>query len=105
MLVAAVRHLAQRGEVPRRPQTQAGSSYFSWPSAEGLVIPVNWTARRAFNFLRAASDWPLVIAVGEERFPVGQALGYEVEQTLGQPYRFESGELWIQFQPGVLRVQ
>jgi methionyl-tRNA formyltransferase len=105
LLVEAVQQLARSGQLRHWPQPQTGSSYFSWPTDKELVIPTNWSARRAFNFIRAATDWPLLIAVGAERFPVAQALGYEANQTLVQPYRFESGELLIQFQPGVLRIQ
>lgn len=105
LLVAAVKQLAQNGQLPRRPQPTEGSSYFSWPADEDLLIPTTWEARRAFNFLRAASDWPLVIAAGEKRFPVRRALDYMSDQVLGQPYRYEGDEVWIQFQPGVLRIQ
>jgi methionyl-tRNA formyltransferase len=105
LLLAAVKQLAQTGQLPRRPQPSEGSSYFSWPGDEDLVIPTNWEARRAFNFLRAAADWPLRIAVGEQRFPLGRALGYTADQVLGQPYLFEDNEVWIQFQPGVLRIR
>jgi methionyl-tRNA formyltransferase len=105
LLVEAVQQLARSGQLRHWPQPQTCSSYFSWPTDKELVIPTNWSARRAFNFLRAATDWPLLIAVGTERFPVAQALGYEANQTLAQPYWFESGELLIQFQPGVLRIR
>ncbi|MBI1881216.1 MAG: hypothetical protein HYR94_23800, partial [Chloroflexi bacterium] len=105
LLLSAMQQLAQGRELPRRPQPQIGSSYFSWPANEDLLIPTNWEARRAFNFLRAAADWPLTIVAGMQHFRVSRALGYEADQTLGQPYRLEDGELWIQFQPGVLRVQ
>lgn len=106
LLVEAVRRLTQGETLPRQPQPQAGSSYFSFPTAEDFHIPTTWEARRAFNFIRAArADWPLVIAAGEHYFPVGQALDYEANLMLDQPYRFEGGEVWIQFRPGVLRIQ
>jgi methionyl-tRNA formyltransferase len=105
LLLAAVKPLAQTGQVARRPQPKEGSSYFSWPRDEDLVIPTNWEAGRAFNFVRAAADWPLIITVGRQRFPVSRALGYASDQVLGQPYRFEGDEVWIQFQPGVLRIR
>ncbi|MBE7553360.1 MAG: hypothetical protein HS126_19995 [Anaerolineales bacterium] len=104
LLLAAVKQLAQTGQLPRRPQPKEGSSYFSWPGHEDLLIPTTWEARRAFNFLRAAADWPLVIAVGEQRFPASRALGYGSDEVLGQPYRYEGNEVWIQFQPGILKI-
>lgn len=105
LLLAAVKQLAQTGQLPRQPQPKEGSSYFSWPRDEDLVIPTTWEARRAFNFLRAAADWPLVVAVGDQRFPVSRVLGYASDPVLGQPYRYEGDEVWIQFQPGVLRIR
>ncbi|MBE7474705.1 MAG: hypothetical protein DPW09_01800 [Anaerolineae bacterium] len=106
LLLEAVRQLAETGQLPGRPQPREGSSYFSWPTDQDLVIPSDWEARRAFNFARAAAEeWPLVIAAGEQHFPVGRALGYETDLMLDQPYRFEEGEVWIQFRPGVLRIQ
>jgi methionyl-tRNA formyltransferase len=105
LLLAAVKQLARTGQLPRRPQPSEGSSYFSWPGNEDLVIPTDWEARRAFNFLRAAADWPLAIVVEEQRFPVRQVINYASDQVLGQPYRYEDDEVWIQFQPGVLRIQ
>lgn len=105
LLLAAVKQLAETGQLSRWPQPSEGSSYFSWPGDEDMVIPTTWEARRAFNFLRAAADWPLVIAVGEQRFPVSRPLGYASDQVLDQPYHYEGDEVWIQFQPGVLRIR
>lgn len=106
LLVEAIRQLEETGYLPRRPQPFDGSSYFSWPTDEDLVIPTDWDARRAFNFARAAAEWPLKIAVAQDQFfPVRRALGYEIGLKLDQPYRLEEGELWIQFQPGVLRIE
>lgn len=106
LLLAAIRQLAETGHLPRYPQPREGSSYFSWPTAEDFVIPTDWEARRAFNFARAAvEEWPLLIAAGEQYFPVGRVLGYAADLMLDQPYRLEGGEVWIQFRPGVLRIQ
>jgi len=104
LIQAAVNQLAQGQALPRRPQPEVGGSYFPFPSPEDFVIPTRWEARRAFNFLRAAASWPLVIEVGRERIPVRIAIDCESEQTLGQPYRREGKRLRIQFQPGVLTV-
>lgn len=107
LLADALRWLAQGEALPRQPQPQAGSSYFSFPTVEDFHISTTWEARRAFNFIRAAgADWPLVIGVGQdEYFSVRRALGYEMTLKLDQPFGIEEEELWIQFQSGVLRVQ
>jgi methionyl-tRNA formyltransferase len=129
LLPAALQQLAQGGELPRRPQPQQGSSYFSWPTQQDFVIPTHWEARRAFNFLRAAVDWPLVIEVGEEmrrrggeeagrqggeeagrrggeeRFLIRAAVSFDTQAALDQPCLVRDDELWVKFTPGVLRAK
>jgi hypothetical protein len=47
----------------------------------------------------------LTIAVGQEYYPIRIVIDYEPDQKLDQPYVKEGGELRVQFQPGVVRVQ
>ncbi len=105
LVVAAVEKLAHGQALPRRPQPEAGTSYFPRPGEQDFIIPTDWPARRAFNFLRAAASWPLVIAVGTEHFPIRIAIDYQSKQGLGRPYVLRGDELSVQFQPGVLRVK
>ncbi len=104
LLVAAVQRLERDGALPRRPQLEADASYFSWPTEEHFQVDVSWPARRAFNFLRAANDWPLTIDIGPERYHIRSAVSY-TGQSLGQPYLRRDDDLWVQLNPGVLRVQ
>jgi methionyl-tRNA formyltransferase len=113
LLLTAVEQLGLVGDLPRRPQPQPGSSYFSWPAEQDLIIPTHWPARRAFNFIRAAgADWPLVIELGEEakrrgggeRFLIRAASSFDVQATLDQPYLLRGDELSVQFMPGVLQA-
>ena len=105
LVAAAVEQLAHGRALPRRPQPEMGSHYFPWPAEPDFIIPTDWPARRAFNFLRAAASWPLVIAVGIKRFSIRIAIDYRSEQSLGWPYVLRGDELLIQFEPGVLRVK
>ncbi len=104
LLLAAVQQL-ERGPLPRRPQAEDEAGYFPWPSEADFVIPTDWPARRAFNFLRGAEDWPLVIDAKEAVFSIRVAVSYATNQTLKQPYVLFDDELWVQFQPGVLRAK
>lgn len=104
LLQAAMQQLEQ-GPLPRQAQPVEGASYFPWPSEKDFGIPTWWSARRAFNFLRAAGEWPLTVEVDRERFPIRAAIDYDTNQTLEQPYISRDNEMWIQFAPGVLRVQ
>ncbi len=105
LLARAVRALAS-GTATRTPQPAEGSSYYSWPQDEDFSVPVTRPARWAFNFLRGVADWngPLELHIEAERFPVRQALDYQPDARLAQPYRREGDELWAQCAPGVLHV-
>jgi methionyl-tRNA formyltransferase len=105
MMAQAVRALAS-GTATRTPQPAAGSSYYSWPREADFSVPVTRPARWAFNFIRGVADWhgPLELHIGAERFPVRQALDYQPDARLGQPYRRQGDELWAQCAPGVLHV-
>ncbi|MEW5960604.1 MAG: methionyl-tRNA formyltransferase [Chloroflexota bacterium] len=106
LLLAAVQRLAQGQAVPRRPQPRTGASYFRWPSEDDLLVPTGWSAQRAFNFVRAVRpDWPLRIVLGQESFFIRVANDYDSNLTLNQPYLFSGDEVWIQFQPGVLKIR
>jgi len=95
----------ERGSFSRKPQPEAGASYQSRPSRSDLVIPILWTARRAFNFIRGAGEWgPFEIVVAGEKLRVSEALTYSPDARLGQPYRREGGELWVEFEEGVVRM-
>jgi methionyl-tRNA formyltransferase len=106
LLKTAVEQLAQSRTLPRRPQPAEGSSYFPWPGESDLLAPVSWSARRAFNFLRAAGpDWPLRIAAGEEQFSFRVVIDYDPAARLDQPAVRIKDELLVQFRPGVVRVK
>ena len=103
LLTAAIQQL-ERGPLPRRPQP-LGGSYFPAPTAADMRIPLTWPAHRAFNFLRAADAWPLLLELGEAELLVAQALSYDQAQTLPAPFIVQGAEIWVQFTPGVLKVR
>jgi methionyl-tRNA formyltransferase len=105
-LLARAAHELAAGTTTRRPQPAESSSYYSWPKDEDFSVPVTRPARWAFNFIRGVADWngPLELHINAERFPVCQALDYQPDALLGQPYRREGDELWAQCAPGVLHV-
>jgi methionyl-tRNA formyltransferase len=105
LLVAAIRQLEAGAPLPRTPQPEAEASYFPWPGEADYIIPNHWPARRAFNFLRGAAGWPLKVSVEERTFHIRVAISYSAEQKLAQPYQLFGNEVWVQFQPGVLRAK
>jgi UDP-4-amino-4-deoxy-L-arabinose formyltransferase/UDP-glucuronic acid dehydrogenase (UDP-4-keto-hexauronic acid decarboxylating) len=92
-------------QLGRCPQPVAGASYQSSPTAADRTITVEWSAERAFCFLRGASDYgPLFLDVGGERFTVRQALEYASEGELSQPTVREGAVTSVQMAPGILRL-
>lgn len=63
LLVAALREVG-RGRAVRRPQRGEGS-YFAAPSADSFALDPGWTARRAFNFMRATAEWKMPFRYGD----------------------------------------
>jgi methionyl-tRNA formyltransferase len=105
LLLQTLQQLQQGQSLPRRPQPERGASYYPWPCETDFIITPDWPARRAFNFLRGAGGWPLSIQLDERTFPIRTALSYSTEHSLDQPYILLGDEIWVQFQPGVLRAR
>lgn len=102
LLVEALRRLAA-GTLERRPQPPGGS-YQPAPGPADFVLHTDWSARRAFNFMRGTSDWgqPYPVQAGGERVLLGQALGYEPAARLPAPLVRLDDRIRLQFSPGVL---
>ena len=105
LLLTAVKQLEQGQSLARQPQLEADASYFPFPTRADFVIPTTWSARRAFNFMPGAAQWPLSIEIEDKYYPVRVARSYSNDHTLGQPFVLLGDELWVQMQPGVLRVK
>jgi len=105
LLLEAVRQLERGQALPRHSQPEAGASYFPWPCESDFEIPTDWPARRAFNFLRGAEGWPLVVNTGDTQFNIRVAINYSADHSLEQSYILLGDELWVQFSPGVLRAK
>ncbi len=104
LLAAAIERLARSGTLPRSPQPETGASYFPHPTEEDFLISTFWEARRAFNFMRAANAWPLLVDLGSERFFVRRAVNYKPGQEIEQPYIRYNDNIWVQFWDGVLKI-
>jgi methionyl-tRNA formyltransferase len=105
LLLEAIRQLDQGKTLPRQPQPESQASYFPWPGEADYVVPTRWSARRAFNFLRGAAQWPLRVEIDHLELYIRIAISYSSEQTLTQSYFLYGDEAWIQFQPGVVRAK
>jgi methionyl-tRNA formyltransferase len=108
LLVQAL-DLLRRGAAPRIPQDESQATYQSLPARDDLIITTDWSARRAFNFLRGVDSpngpLPFDIIVGDQTFRVGEALSYSADEKLANAFERNGDNVAIQFEPGVLRIR
>lgn len=104
LLLSAVQKLERTGELPRQPQSEAEASYFPQPTEKDFLIPTTWGSQRAFNFMRATGEWPLLVDLGTERFFVREAINCKIGQEIEQPYIRYNDNIWVQFRDGVLKI-
>lgn len=102
LLLDTLRDLAA-GTLAAQPQP-AGGSYEGWPGAEDWRIGVDWSARRAFKFMRGTAEWgePYHLRAGSTDLLLAEALSYEAEGILGVPFVREGERIRVQLAPGVL---
>lgn len=95
--------LIAAGQAPRRPQP-LGGSYQSQPTAEAFILDRNWSARRAYNFMRGTAEWnhPYTLQVDSRTLVLKTAESFYSTQTLPQPIQEKDGRYLIQFSPGTL---
>lgn len=91
------------GVAQRRPQLPGGS-YFGFPNVGDFTLSVDWSARRAYNFMRATAGrgmpYPVEINGRIERLAVADH--YEAELKLDRPSVRHGRNLVIRFNPGIL---
>ncbi|NKQ35452.1 MAG: hypothetical protein HF973_07525 [Chloroflexi bacterium] len=89
-----------------RPQP-ANGSYYSLPRSDDFVLNTNWTARRAFNFMRGTAVWgqPYAVEIGGEKIWLDTAVSFQPQQTQDELVIRDSMAVSIQFNPGVLRAK
>lgn len=104
LLVAALARL-QDGTLPQQPQVGHGRSAPS-PQPADFHIPTTWSARRAFNFMRGATDWgrPFTILAGDERLVGQTAVTYRPDGQLPRPFVRQGAVTHVQFSPGILTI-
>ena len=105
MLVEALEAIAT-GRSMRRPQPQVDLPTAPVPTDADFVITPDWSARRAFNFIRGVGEWgrSMTISIGDEHFIVREAVSYDEEATMSAPMQRVDRHIRIRCSPGVLAV-
>ena len=102
LLLGALRDLMV-GSLSPHPQPPGGS-YESWPGEDDWRIGAEWSARRAFKFMRGTAEWgePYRLRAGGTELLLAQALSCDPEGELGAPFVVEGELVRVQLAPGVL---
>jgi methionyl-tRNA formyltransferase len=102
LMVEVIRQLVI-GNWERRPQPEGGT-YYPAPTPDDFRLDVNWSARRAFNFMRGTAEWarPYPVHIAGKEVVLRTAVSHRPSQTLPQPILWQGHTISIQFNPGVL---
>ncbi len=105
-LIAPALHALARRALAHTAQDDAKSSYFPRPEPEHFRVSANWSAERAYRFMRGTAEWgqPYAIRCGDRDLPLGSALSYSPQAKMRRRWMVRDGEARIQFSRGVLRA-
>jgi methionyl-tRNA formyltransferase len=105
LLVEALEAMAA-GRSMRRPQPQVDLPTAPAPTDADFLITPDWSARRAFNFVRGVGEWgrPMTFSIGAEPFIVPEAVSYDEEATINEPIQRVDRHIRIRCSPGVLTI-
>lgn len=92
------------GTAQPRPQDEARATRFPAPTVDDFTIAPDGSARWLFNCLRGISGRgvPIALVVGDQRWRVRAARGYEPDTVLPEPYLLDGATLRVRCAPGVL---
>ncbi len=92
----------ERGTASRQPQPPA--AYYGLPADEDYTLSTEWSARRAFNFMRGTADrgrpYPIEIAGRREMLAVAD--NFAADLLLDRPSVRHGRSILIRFNPGIL---
>lgn len=105
LAVAGLTRLHQ-GKLSRHPQT-GPASYFSQPASADFALDLEWTANRAFNFMRGTAEWgrPFFVPISEKTHYLREAVGVVDSPDFAGPLLKIGADHWIRFADGVLHAR
>ncbi len=103
LLVDALRAL-QTGTLTRTPQARTAAPRAPNPTPRDYLITAEWTARRAFNFIKGLEhgDSPIRIQIGEKNFVVQTAIAFDATEKISAPFERDANKIKFQMAQGTL---
>jgi len=87
-----------------RPQP-SGGSYHPWPEPADYALDTAWSARRAFNFMRATNGEAATYPVRDLDLVLIDALEFVEHGHQQAPVEVDGRLALIQFTPGILKAK
>ena len=94
------------GTAELKAQDEAKTSHFPWPRQADFSLEPQWTAARAFRFVRATRllGQPYRMETQDGTLLLERPLGFDAGATLNSAFTEEEGVLTIRFSQGVMRA-
>ncbi len=105
LILEALRAIRE-GKFMHTPQPPTNAPRAPNPTEQDYIITPDWSARRAFNFIRGIAEWnhPITLAITGKRLIVRAAIAFDEKEELREAYQ-PSDELWrIRCSKGTLTV-
>ena len=98
--------LYQLNNINPQQQSWIKATYNPNPKYEDFEISTNWSARRAFMFMRGTEEWGrgYQIQVGDTMIVLKTAMAYSPSGRIDKPYELEDNYITIQFSPGLVNA-
>ena len=102
LFIKTIAHL-QEGELQTTPQS-GKPSYYSIPTESDFELKGEWSARRAFNFMRGTAEWqrPYFVNMDSEKVWLKTAVSFSLGQRQAHLIQRQHNQLSIQFGDGIL---
>jgi len=91
-----------------RPYPQpAGGSYDPRPDDSDFRLDTNWSAERAFNFMRGTDHWGrrYPVAINGKTLELSESIAFRSEASTSSESEILEGNLLIRFNPGILEAR
>ncbi len=91
-----------------RPYPQpAGGSYDPRPDDSDFRLDTNWSAERAFNFMRGTAHWGrrYRVAVDGKTLELSESIAFRSETSTSSESEILEGIILIRFNPGILEAR
>jgi methionyl-tRNA formyltransferase len=88
------------------PQDEARATRQGVPGPGDFEVPIAWSARQAFNFMRGTEEWryPYTVVAGDHRWALREVIGWAPAGARARPCERLEDRVRLRFASGVLEA-